>query len=696
MPNYDVLFEAVKIGPVTAKNRFYQVPHCCGMGHLRPQAHAAMRGMKAQGGWAVVSTEETEIHPSSDLSPAVEQRLWDERDIPALQLMTQSVHEHGALAAIELVHNGHHSSNLYSRTPALAPSSRSLDIIYPKQARAMDKADIREFRRWHKAAAIRAKQAGFDIVYVYAGHEMSLPHHFLLPEYNQRIDEYGGSLENRLRLTKELLQDTQEAIGDSCAVAFRFAVDQMLGRNGMQAHEEGRAVVEMLADIPDLWDVNVSGWGNDSATSRFQPDSGYQTEYTKFVKQVTNKPVVGVGRLTSPDMMVSLIKQGVLDFIGAARPSIADPFLPNKIQQQRIEEIRECIGCNVCVSCDNLGVPIRCTQNPTMGEEWRRGWHPEKIVAAKTPQPVLVVGAGPAGLVGALQLANRGYEVILSEASKQLGGRVISESNLKGLAIWRRVSDYRIYQLQQMDNVNIYLDSALDVQQVLELGIEHVFVATGALWRKDGIGRSSRTPILGLDQVAIYTPDDIMSGVSLGPGPIVIYDDEQGYLGSVVADHLSDLGHGVSFVTSASIVSPFTELTLEQKQVQQGLVAQGVGIYTNKTIASLSQKSGHVGVELKCHYGGEDQWLACASLVLVTERESASLLYEQLQQLQEDNGASSPMPIPMSVTLIGDALAPGLIADAVFSGHQGAQEFEADPERVQQGLFKREMPSLNA
>jgi dimethylamine/trimethylamine dehydrogenase len=540
------------------------------------------------------------------------------------------------------------------------------------------------------------RSAGFDIVYVYAGHEMSLPHHFLLPEYNQRIDEYGGSLENRLRLTKELLQDTQEAIGDSCAVAFRFAVDQMLGSDGMQAHEEGRAVVEMLADIPDLWDVNVSGWGNDSATSRFQPDSGYQTEYTKFVKQVTNKPVVGVGRLTSPDMMVSLIKQGVLDFIGAARPSIADPFLPNKIQQQRIEEIRECIGCNVCVSCDNLGVPIRCTQNPTMGEEWRRGWHPEKIAAAKTPQSVLVVGAGPAGLECALQLANRGYEVILSEASKQLGGRVISESNLKGLAIWRRVSDYRIYQLQQMDNVNIYLDSALDVQQVLELGIEHVFVATGALWRKDGIGRSSRTPILGLDQVAIYTPDDIMSGASLGPGPIVIYDDEQGYLGSVVADHLSDLGHDVIFVTSASIVSPFTELTLEQKQVQRGLVAQGVGIYTNKIIANLSQKSGHVGVDLKCEYGGEDQWLACASLVLVTERESASPLYEQLQQLQEDNGTSLPTPIPMSVTLIGDALAPGLIADAVFSGHQGAQEFEADPERVQQGLFKREMPSLNA
>jgi dimethylamine/trimethylamine dehydrogenase len=436
----------------------------------------------------------------------------------------------------------------------------------------------------------------------------------------------------------------------------------------------------------------VSGWANDSATSRFKPDSGYQTEYTKFVKKVTNKPVVGVGRITSPDMMVSLVKHGVLDFIGAARPSIADPFLPNKIREQRAEEIRECIGCNVCVSCDNLGVPIRCTQNPTMGEEWRRGWHPEKIAAAKTPQSVLVVGAGPAGLECALQLANRGYEVILSEASKHLGGRVVAESNLKGLALWRRVSDYRIYQLQQLDNVNIYLDSALNAQQVLELGIEQVFVATGAIWRKDGIGRTSRMPIEGLEQVAVYTPDDIMNGIVPGQGPVVIYDDDQGYLGGVLADHLSDLGHKVLFVTSASIVSPFTELTLEQKQVQCSLVAQGVDIYTNKSIVGVSQKSGHAGVELKCVYGGQDVWLACASLLLVTERESASPLYEQLQQLLKDDGTS----MAMSLTLIGDALAPGLIADAVFSGHQGAQEFEADPDVVEQGLFKREMPSLNS
>ena len=207
---YALLLEPVKIGPVTARNRFYQVPHCSGLGHLRPRAEAAMRGVKAEGGWAVVSTQETEIHPTSDLSPFPEGRLWDDRDIPALRLMTEAVHAHGALAAIQLVHNGNHAANHLSRAPVLAPSETSIDLAFPRQARAMDKADIRDLRQWHRAAALRAKAAGFDIVYVYAGHHMTLAQHFMLPHMNQRTDEYGGSLENRVRLTRELLEDTRE------------------------------------------------------------------------------------------------------------------------------------------------------------------------------------------------------------------------------------------------------------------------------------------------------------------------------------------------------------------------------------------------------------------------------------------------------------------------------------------------------
>ncbi len=133
-------------------------------------------------------------------------------------------------------------------------------------------------------------------------------------------------------------------------------------------------------------------------------------------------------------MMVHQVKSGILDLIGAARPSIADPFLPRKIETGDLEDIRECIGCNICVSGDFTMSPIRCTQNPTMGEEFRRGWHPERIRPKTSDSHVLVVGAGPAGLEAARALGNRGYTVSLAESSRALGGRVEREAKLPGLS----------------------------------------------------------------------------------------------------------------------------------------------------------------------------------------------------------------------------------------------------------------------
>ena len=158
---YDILFEPVRIGPVTARNRFYQVPHCNGMGYQRPDALAAMRGVKAEGGWGVVCTEEVSIHQTSDYAPYAEGRLWSDKDIPALALMAEAVHEHGALAAIQPVHGGFDANNPASRIPPIAPSAMSPHWEAPMQAREMDKSDIRALRRWHRDAAIRAKRAGF-------------------------------------------------------------------------------------------------------------------------------------------------------------------------------------------------------------------------------------------------------------------------------------------------------------------------------------------------------------------------------------------------------------------------------------------------------------------------------------------------------------------------------------------------------
>ncbi|HEX7011632.1 MAG TPA: FAD-dependent oxidoreductase [Steroidobacteraceae bacterium] len=665
-PRYDILFEPVRIGPVTARNRFYQVPHCNGMGHAMPEAHAAMREMKAEGGWAVVSTEECEIHPSGDVSPYIEARLWDDRDIPALALMCEKVHAHGALAAIELTHNGPTASNLYSREVALAPSHQPLKYGYPQQARAMTLRDIREYRRWHREAALRAKRAGFDIVYVYAAHDLSLAMHFLQRRRNQRKDEYGGTLENRVRLLRELLMDTKEAVGDKCAVALRFATEEFLGEEGV--HEsEAREIVALLADLPDLWDVNIAAWYMDSQTSRFAPE-GFQEPFTAWVKQITSKPVVGVGRFTSPDTMVSQIRRGVLDFIGAARPSIADPFLPRKIEEGRIEDIRECIGCNICVSGDMTVTPIRCTQNPTMGEEWRKGWHPERIAPKRSDKRVLIVGAGPAGLEAARALGQRGYEVHLAEASRELGGRVNLESRLPGLQQWARVRDWRLTQLNKLANVSIYRENTVSAQDVLEFGAECVVLATGSKWRADGFGRTNTAPIPGLDRASVFTPDDLMRG-RMPDGPVLVFDDDGFYMGSVMVDVLCAAGREVVFVTPEDVVASWTVYTQEFRHVQKRIRSLPVEIHTAHNLLAIE---GNRAV-LACVYSGRERTVECASILLVTSRLPNEELELALRASENDWAAAGIQ----SVTAIGDCLAPGLIAHAVYSGHRYAQELDA-------------------
>jgi dimethylamine/trimethylamine dehydrogenase len=668
---FDILFEPVRIGPVVAKNRFFQVPHCNGMGHARPRAHAAMRGVKAEGGWAVVSTEEVEIHPSSDVSPYIEGRLWDDSDVAPLALLTEAVHRHGSLAAIELVHGGMNAPNLYSREVSLAPSAiASSANLYPGQSRAMTRADIRDFRRWHRQAALRARRAGFDVIYVYAAHSLSLPMHFLQRRHNRRGDEYGGSLENRARLLRELIEDTKEAVGADCAVAVRFAVDELLGTEGIAAGEEGRAVIELLAELPDLWDVNVSDWTHDSQTSRFAAE-GFQEEFVRFVKTVTTKPVVGVGRFTSPDAMVAQIRRGILDFIGAARPSIADPFLPKKIESGDIDDIRECIGCNICVSGDYSMTPIRCTQNPTMGEEWRKGWHPEHVPRRAGDDTFLVVGAGPAGLECARLLGQRGYSVHLAEAEETLGGRVTRESGLPGLAAWARVREYRTNQLKRMPEVEILRGSTVTAEQVLEFGARRVVLATGARWRRDGVGRAHTAPIPGLDQAArVFTPDDIMRGL-LPRGAVLVFDDDHYYLGGVLAEKLRRAGLAVALATPAERASAWTVNTLEQHAIQKRLLELGVELFLSRNLIEFDGER----ATLACTYTGRRVSLEADSIVTVTSREPDDAL---AGTLCASPGALEEAGI-VSVVSIGDCLAPSTIAAAVYAGHRYAREFELPP-----------------
>ena len=681
---YDILFDAVDIGPVKSKNRFYQVPHCNGGGYRDPSAAAEMRGIKSQGGWGVIFTEQCEMHHTSEITPFIELRLWDDADIPMIAKMADRMKEYGALAGIQLAYSGINGPNLYTKEVPLAVTGMPIRTFTndPVSARSLDKEDIKNLRRWFVNAAKRSKTAGFNLICLYGAHGFGIFQHFLSTATNQRTDEYGGSLENRARFVKEVVEEVRNEVGDSMGITLRLSLDEMIGDLGF-ANSEVRDFVEMHQDLPDLWDLAHGAWEDCSGPSRFKEEAA-QFDLVTGIRKLTSKPIVGVGRFTSPDVMVKQINSGTLDFIGCARPSIADPFLPKKIEEGRIQDIRECIGCNICITGDMTMSISRCTQNPTFMEEWRKGWHPETIEPKGKTSKVLVIGSGPAGLEAALACSNRGYDVTLTEATKILGGRVAKERKLPGLSAWGRVADYREYQLSQKSNVETYLESSLDADQVLEFGFENVCIATGSTWRADGVSRQHVVPIPNDHSINLYTPDDIMNN-KLPAGKVVIYDDDHYYMGGVIAEKLIENGCDVTLLTPCAYVSEWSINTLEQAEIQKRLIEMGVKIELNRGLISISNSK----LISNCIYTQNEKEIETQNIVMVASRKPHDQLYNDLL-LKRTKWIDAGIK---SIKLIGDANAPGPIAWATYAGHRYAREL--DTEDIGDNLpFRREVTNL--
>ncbi|HIE88054.1 MAG TPA: NADH:flavin oxidoreductase [Gammaproteobacteria bacterium] len=680
-PRYQILFEPVTIGPVTAPNRFYQVPHASGMTEANPRVRAAFRETKAEGGWGVVSTGAVSTHPSSDDSPLPFARLWDDNDILSHAMTCDAIHQHGSLAAIELWHGGAAVMNRSSRLAPYSPSgipwaATHVGFMGNQRPRVMDQKDIKDVIRWQVDAARRARSAGFDIVYIYAGMGY-LGYEFLLEEYNHRSDEYGGSTENRVRFVAELLEATKEAVGDDCGVALRISLEELRAKPSDHFESQAHEVVSLLSDLPDLWDVKMDSSPTDCGSSRFRAEGAHEP-VIDFVKQVTDRPVVGVGRFTSPDTMVSQIKRGVLDLIGGARPSIADPFLPNKVREGREDEIRECIGCNICISSWHDGVPVRCTQNATAGEEWRKGWHPEKFDSPGSNDRILIVGGGPAGLEAALVAAKRGYRVAIADKASEMGGRLLFETRLPGLNSWSRVQDYRLYALRQMGNVDIYTDSELGVEEVFALEYQRVAIATGARWTR-ALYSSLEIPVGELNMPNVFTPDDLAAG-TIPEGPVLVYDFDNYYLGGVIAEHLAAQGITTSYATPAGHASAWTIMTNELPFVQQALHRHNVAINTEALLDSFDGEQ----VQLANIFTGALTHISARSVVIVGLRLPNTDLFDALSEREpewKETGIKS-------VDRIGDSLAAGALVHAIYSGHSYARQLDCAGDE----LYLRDIP----
>jgi dimethylamine/trimethylamine dehydrogenase len=697
-PKYDILFEPIQIGPKTLKNRFYQVPHCIGAGSDRPGFQAAHRGMKAEGGWGGINTEYCSIHPESDDTHRLSARLWDEGDVHNLRAMCDRIHTFGALAGVEMWYGGAHSPNMESRATPRGPSQFNSEFENLTYCKAMDLDDIKMVQNYYVEAALRARDAGFDIVYVYGAHSY-LPLQFLSPYYNKRTDKYGGAFENRARFWIETLEMVKRAVPD-CALATRFAVDSLYGSAGVEVEEDGMRFAALADPIVDLWDVDVGDiaeWGEDAGPSRFNAQ-GHQVPWTRFIKQVAKKPVLGVGRFVDPEKMTEIVRNGWADIIGAARPSIADPFLPNKIDEGRVEDVRVCIGCNVCISRWEIGgPPMICTQNATAGEEYRRGWHPEKFAKKTSDDAVLVVGAGPAGSEAARVLLERGYTVHLYDSAAKIGGHLNQVITLPGLAEWGYHRDYRESQITKLlkkskDSQVALGQKAITAGAILEYGADKVIIATGSSWNTDGTNALTHDPIPGIDASLPYilTPEQVLEGNKKIGKRVVILNADTYFMAPSLAEKLAKEGHEVTVVSGVHM-GHYMHFTLEYPNMMRRLhelhvneigdhfatrVEPGrIEIYSIWGDGSVRSYQGPG--KLPRRPNESHRWLDFDSLVVVTGRHSNDALFHDLKGREGDwakNGIKAAY-------LIGDAEAPRLIADATFTGHRVAREIEeANPQ----------------
>jgi dimethylamine/trimethylamine dehydrogenase len=690
---YDVLFEPVEIGPKTLKNRFYQVPQCNGAGSDKPGFQAYHRAIKAEGGWAAMCTEYCSVSPESDGTDHVSARLWDDGDVQNLAVMCDHLHAFGALAGVELWY-GPRATNLetrnYPRSASPFPSGDHIGM-YP---RAMDEDDIALVQRYYVDAAVRARDAGFDIVYVYQAHSQ-MPMTFFSPLTNRRTDRYGGSFENRLRFWRELLERVREAVGDDCAIASRATVDDLEGPGGIQLHEDGLRAIEALDHLVDLWDITIGTgleWGQDAGASRFFPQN-HEAEYTKHVKlgNHTNKPVVGVGRFTDPDVMVEVITSGQYDVIGGARPSIADPFLPAKIAERRFDDIRECIGCNQCVGRWEMGgPPIVCTQNATVGEEYRRGWHPERFRrASNSDKGVLVVGAGPSGMECAMVLGKRGMSAVhLVDAGKEIGGHLKWMTKLgfsdgktnfreigRGLGEWGRIVNYRSIQLGKLDNVEVHTKSELSASDVLDYGAEIVILATGCSPVTDGLNGFTTAPIPGVDATSDWqmTARDVAMGAKPIGRRVLVLENERYHVGASVAQKLAAEGHEVILMTHVDEVATLMRYTLEGTMMKRELHRLRVELKTHTMVERVEPGVVHA---YNVWDPAQTEAIEIDTLVLNTMRKADDALYRELKA-QPDALREAGIE---QLHVIGDASSPRLMSEAIFDGHRLAREIDSpDP-----------------
>jgi len=637
------LFSPIRIGPVTIKNRIVFPAHLTNFAedHLPSARHAYYYGERARGGAGLIITEEQSVHPT-DLAYEKLIDAFDPRVIPGYRKITYEVHRHGGKIFAQLNHNGQQGSSAYSRIPLWGPSSVP-DPLFREMPKAMEKEDIREVIRGFCLVAEHAMKGGFDGCEVQGSHA-SLLRQFMSPLTNERTDQYGGSFENRMRFTVEVMSALRRVTGRHVALGIRLSGDELV--DGGLTLEDMKKVAAYLCELKlvDFINTSIANFHNlYMVEGSMHVPLGYGTYISAGLKEVVDVPVFAAGRINAPAQAERILASGQADMVGIARGQICDPEFANKALLGLHEKIRQCIACNQCCAArTGLNRDLGCLQNPASGREELFGYH--TITKPAKTKKVMVVGGGPAGLEAAKEAARRGHRVTIYEREKTLGGQINLLTRVPNREEFSDVIRNQTIEMKDFE-IDIRLETEVTPDLVVKEKPDAVIVATGS--------EAGACYIPGADQPHVMTFYEVLAGREVPGEKVLIIDDIGFHQGSSTAEYLSYLHKKVYILTAGLYVAPDLMTTMDIQLWYRRAFDHGIEMITNSIVRSIGPDS----VTIFNHYNGMETVLeGITAVVLVGHPKPREELYHRIKgQVPE-------------VYRIGDALAPRKIEHAIFDG----------------------------
>jgi len=661
--NFTRLFEPMRLGKQEAKNRIWMTAHATLLvkDHLFTDAHIAYYVERAKGGVGVITMEAMAAHPTTQPYKG-KAFAFDRRMVEQYRKIAEAVHAHGAKILAQPWHRGRQTNSVSNGLPVWAPSAVPC-AVYREMPHVMDEGEIAELVQGYRLSARYAREGGLDGIEMHGMAHGYMLGQFLSPATNHRTDRYGGSIENRLRIVMEILEATREEAGPDLIVGVRLNSDD--GMEGGLGPDEWADIARRIeaTGLIDYVSCSQGTYLNRMLIYPTSPEThGYQLPATRIVKQAIGLPVVGVGRIVTPEEGERFLAEGDCDFIGVSRALIADPMWGEKARTGRSHQVRRCVGANWCMESIFAQAPIACIHNPAAGNERELG--EGTLLPAPGRRRVAVVGGGPAGLQAAVTAARRGFDVTLFEKRAALGGQI---------AWWGRTSIRK-----ELNFVVEFLIARLgETDARVELGraptpdeldaFDAVVVATGSTplrhgWTPLRPQRWNGPSVPGADRANVFALDDVLATETLPAlgKTVTLYDSLGGRQGAVVADHLADKGCKVTFVTPLGQAMPNLAASRDWGKVYGRLRRMGVGFVTDHELVSI----GPDGATLRDLYTKAEQVLASDSVVLVLGSKAEDGLFQTLKARAKPG---------RPVTMIGDCVAPRRASDAIREGELAAR-----------------------